>query len=862
MKKTHSILFLLLLICLSSFAQYKGPADSVYLFAYSRHEGRSGLLLAWSRDQVDWFSIGPHQRFLFSDFGRWGSQKRMHDPFLFQDESGLWHCVWALNPNVKQLAHASSYDLIHWEPQVYPEVINDGSIKDPEIIPSKDGFLISWIDGAESNPKVLQVQTDDFKHYGLADEIDGSERLNSRTEIELNGEVYRGMTNKVSWALVEDLIQQAEWEQFHEAQRREVMRDDPAKFANLDPVEVKVKLRPEHQKPISDELIGVFFEDINYAADGGLYAELIQNRDFEYDPIDKEWRDKEWNPHWSWSFNGEKYGFEVDTLDPIHPNNPHYAVLGGKATSKGLVNEGWDGIVLKKGEKYDFSVFAKSLDEKNKSILVKLTSKDGSGNYGQATIKKIGTEWKNFSSVIKATDDLVDGRLEILPQQSGKLALDMISLFPQNTFKGHKNGLRADLAQVVADLSPKFVRFPGGCVAHGDGLDNIYKWKNSVGPLEARVPMANIWNYHQTLGLGYFEYFQYCEDIGAQPLPVLAAGVPCQNSHMGGHGQCGGIPLDEMDEYVQDILDLIEWANGDKNTEWGKVRAEAGHPKPFNLKYLGIGNEDLITDIFEERFEMIYNAVTEKYPDIVVIGTVGPFYRGSDYEYGWEFAKKLNVPMVDEHYYQPPGWFINNQDYYDKYDRNGPKVYLGEYAAHVHGRRMNIETSLSEAIYLINVERNADVVSMTSFAPLLAKDGHHNWTPDLIYFNNTEIRPTIDYYVQKLFGQNSGNVYVPSAVAISSNSEDVKKRFAISVVKDDQSGDYIVKMANLLPTEINASLDLSSLGISDQQAMMSVISGQPNDEDVKPEEVKIKVSKQLNQTLKPYSFNVFRVKGE
>jgi alpha-L-arabinofuranosidase len=254
----------------------------------------------------------------------------------------------------------------------------------------------------------------------------------------------------------------------------------------------------------------------------------------------------------------------------------------------------------------------------------------------------------------------------------------MLSFFPQRTFKERKNDLRADLAQSIADIHPRFIRFPGGCGAHGDGLANIYRLKNTVGPLESRKPQKNLWGYHQTTGLGYFEYFQFCDDIGAEPMPVIAADVPCQNSATGGTGQQGGVPMCDMDDYVLDVLDLIEWANGGVKTKWGKLRAEAGHPLPFNLKYVGIGSEDLINDIFEERFTMIYKAVKEKHPEITVIGTVGPSFEGTDYVEGWKIASKLNVPIVDEHYYQTPGWFIHNQEYYDKYDHAKPMVYLGE----------------------------------------------------------------------------------------------------------------------------------------------------------------------------------------
>lgn len=377
--------------------------------------------------------------------------------------------------------------------------------------------------------------------------------------------------------------------------------------------------------------------------------------------------------------------------------------------------------------------------------------------------------------------------------------------------------------------------------------------------MEARVPQRNIWNYHQSAGLGYYEYFQFCEDIGAQPVPIVPAGVPCQNSHTGGHGQQCGIPMEEMEAYTQSILNLIEWANGDATTEWGQKRAAAGHPEPFNLKYLGVGNEDLITTIFEQRFQMIYEAVQEKYPDIIIIGTVGPFYMGSDYEAGWKFAKKLDIPIVDEHYYQPPGWFINNQDFYDRYDRQGTKVYLGEYASHVASRRTNIETSLSEALYLTAVERNADVVTMTSYAPLLAKEQYTNWNPDLIYFNNTEVKPTVDYYVQQLFSLHSGDTYIPSQVDLSENAQQVRRRLGVSIVQDKETGDLIVKMANLLPVPINVDLDLQEYTIMGSGKLI-VLQGDPTDEQARPAEQTIRTSEQMLHQLPRYSLSVMRFK--
>ena len=352
------------------------------------------------------------------------------------------------------------------------------------------------------------------------------------------------------------------------------------------------------------------------------------------------------------------------------------------------------------------------------------------------------------------------------PTGPGKVALDMVSLFPEKTFHNRPNGLRADLAQVIADLEPKFMRFPGGCLVHGDGLDNIYHWKETIGPVEQRKPQPNIWRYHQSKGLGYFEYFQFCEDIGAKPLPVVAAGVCCQNSnflvtHKYGIGQLG-LPMDQMPAYVQDVLDLIEFANGPVTSTWGAKRAAAGHPKPFGLQYLGIGNEDKITPVFRERFEMIYKAVKAKHPEITVIGTVGPNPDGDDYDKGWKIADELHLPMVDEHCYKSPQWFWENLQRYDAYDRSRSKVYLGEWASFDDKRRSTLRSAISEAAYLTALERNADVVRFASYAPLLAKRDHTDWTPDLIYFTNTEVFPTINYHVQQLFSVNSGDFYFPT----------------------------------------------------------------------------------------------------
>ena len=845
------VLFLSLVFCLQSKAAEL--PDSVYLFAYSTDEGRSGLNLAWSADQHNWHAIGPGHTFLFSDFGRWGTQKRLFSPYLLPDENGWWHCVWSLNDTTGQFAHAASKNLYDWKRQAYPIVMAQGGVREPEIFRKGDQFYITW----QSDSGIFQTTTADFKDFAPTHTASTADRLNLRRTASIDGQSQHGMVYRVSWDLVDGLIKREQWTRFHNSERAELMKDDPTRFAGLKPVAAQIQLKPAESKPISNMLMGIFFEDISYAADGGLYAELVQNRDFEYNLADKDYTDTSWTAKKAWSTKGETL-FAIDSLQPIHINNKHYASLNIQGKNTALVNSGWDGIPVEEGKQYHFSVFARISGRSKGSIRVQLTG--SSGQILATTVVNLsGNGWKQYEASLSVNATDADAHLEIWPQINGRLDLDMISLFPQHTFKNRKNGLRADLAQTIADMKPRFVRFPGGCVAHGDGIANMYRWENTIGPLEARVPQKNIWRYHQTAGMGYFEYFQFCEDIGAQPVPVVPAGVPCQNSGTGGHGQQCGIPMDAMDEYLQSILNLIEWANGDVNTEWGKKRAAAGHPKPFNLKYLGVGNEDLITDIFEERFTMIYQAIREKHPEITVIGTVGPFYMGTDYDEGWALAKKLDIPIVDEHYYQPPGWFINNQDFYDKYDRKGPKVYLGEYASFVPGRRMNIETALSEALYLTAVERNGDVVQMASFAPLLAKENFTRWNPDLIYFDNTTVKPTVDYYVQQLYGQHAGNRYIPAEVRLSDNKEPIRERIGISTVQDETSGDLIIKLVNLLPVPVETALDLGAFQPA-KAAKLWILQGSPNDEQAKPSEKEIQAGRKMEYQLPAYSFAVIRMK--
>ena len=791
--------------------------DSVYILAYTttQDEGRCGLRYAWSRDGEAWTSIGGGRSFLRCDYGLWGGEKRMLRPVLRYGKDGTWHCTWNLNRDGKgELGHAASADLVHWRRQTYFIDKNWNG----------DGLKTVAVDGNETT----------------------------------------GSVAKAAWSVLEQLETYADAQAYRDRLYAEQAADDGTRFAGLKPVNMTIDVKADRAKPISGMLTGVFFEDINYGADGGLYAELVQNRDFEY--AEHESAAEGWGPAYAWTTEGGGAAMAINTADPIHANNPHYATLRVDKPGARLVNTGYDGIAVRKGGKYDLSLFARLAgDGGAKAVRIKasLRGKDGR-EIAAATLTVKRGGWKQLAATLTAGSSADSAVLALEPLAAGSIDLDMVSLFPRHTFKGRKNGLRADLAQAIADIRPKVVRFPGGCVAHGQGLDNIYRWKNSIGALHARKPMKNLWGYHQSMGLGFYEYFQFCEDIGAEPLPVLAAGVPCQNSAcipgkpLGG-GQQGGLPLDEMEAYIQDVLDLIDYANGDpKTNKWARMRAEAGHPEPFNLKYIGIGNEDQITDVFEVRFTMLYTELKKRHPEITVVGTAGPFYEGTDYDEGWAVADKLGVDIVDEHYYVAPGWFIYNQDFYDRYDRTKSKVYLGEYAAHLPGRSNNIETALAEAVYLTAVERNGDVVSMASYAPLLAKEGHTQWNPDLIYFNNTEVKPTVGYYVQQMFGRNAGDTYLPADIKTDNSRADVRCRIASSVVKDSTTGDMTVKLVNLLPVEVNATLNLPE-GAADGQAHLTVLKGSPADKAARPEESAISLGGRPAYTMPPYSFSVIRI---
>jgi alpha-L-arabinofuranosidase len=797
-------------------------SDMVDLLAYSKSDGVGGMKFAVRNSANEkWHSVASGYTFLGSDYGAWGSGKKMYNvKFAVDTLDNSWHVVF--NPDQKGtvVAHASTPDMVHWMPQAYRRT-SEAS----EIVPT-------------------------------------SLRYGDFTTQVVNGDTVKGSVVKVSAEFVNNLDGYAHYLSALSAKHGELTDQDPWRFEGLKPLTANVTLQPNKSKEITDKFIGIFFEDINYGADGGLYAELVQNRDFEY-VKGEGGHDKEWGPTKAWSVvNGKGDAtLSIDTVAPIHVNNANYAVFNVTRQGAALQNSGFDGIAVKEGEELNFSLRARAA--KSVAVTVRLVDADGKV-IAQGKVKvPASKQWATLDAKLKATATCDKAKLQLVPSSTGTINLDMVSLFPKNTFHGQPNGLRNDLATVLADLHPRFMRFPGGCVAHGNGVDNIYDWKGSIGPLEARRPLSNLWGYHQTRGLGYYEYFIFCENIGAEPLPVLAAGVPCQNSSHAAHhsvddittaGQQCGVPMEEMDAYIQDVLDLIEYANGDVTTTWGARRAEAGHPAPFNLKYIGIGNEDLISDVFKERFKMINDAVRKAHPEITVVGTVGPFYEGADYEEGWRFALQENVPIVDEHYYVEPGWYIHNRDYYDNYKRNSTKVYLGEYASHYPGRISNLEAALSIALYLTDVERNGDVVEMTSYAPLLAKKGHTQWVPDMIYFDNTSIQLTPDYYVQKLYGQNPGTTYIPSEITLSNDSEDVNKRFGVSTVVDEKTGDTIVRIANMLPVEITTNLS----GYPTGAAVLSTLAGSPRATDVAPQVKELQFNGKL--TVPAYSFSVLRIK--
>lgn len=557
-------------------------------------------------------------------------------------------------------------------------------------------------------------------------------------------------------------------------------------------------------------MYGIFFEDINYAADGGLYGELVKNRSFEFPDALMGWK---------------AFGkFEVKNDGPFE-RCPHYVVLGYSGhndAATGLQNEGYFGIGIEKAEDYRFSVWAKAVsgDATVEVSLVDENTMEEHQEFATAELKVSGNEWKKYELVLKPTKTVQKANLRLLLKGKNSVALEHVSLFPKHTFKDRDNGMRRDLAQALYDLHPGVFRFPGGCIVEGSSLEQRYQWKNSIGPVENRPLNGNRWlstfnyrlfpDYYQSYGLGFYEYFLLSEDIGAEPLPVLNVGMVCQYQNW--NNPKAHVPVDSLQPYIQDCLDLIEFANGDVNTTWGKKRAEMGHPAPFNLKFLAVGNEQW-DNLYYERLRPFVKAIKAKYPNIKLIGTSGPDSEGEMFDKGWKAMKELKADLVDEHFYRDEHWFLSHGLRYEGYDRKGPKVFAGEYACHGKGKKWNhFETSLYEAAFMTDLERNADVVDMATYAPLFAHVDGWQWRPDMIWYDNTRMFKTVSYYVQQMYACNKGTNVLPltmngKAVAGQEGQDGL---FASAVV-DKQKGEVIVKVANTSDKTQEVTLNLNGL---------------------------------------------------
>lgn len=617
---------------------------------------------------------------------------------------------------------------------------------------------------------------------------------------------------------------------------------------------------------------GLFFEDINMGADGGVYAELVKNRSFEFDTPLMGWVELK--------KEGEKEGEPgtvlAHNITEENPANRRYARVKVKQENAdyGISNEGFRGMGIKQGNQYDFSVMARQQPGSNIVLQVELVNEKGE-KIGETTVKPQGSEWKTYTASFTATATAPKAKLNLWTKGKGEIDLDMVSLFPQDTWKGRKGGMRADMIQLLADMKPGFLRFPGGCIVEGRTLDERFQWKKTIGPAANRDLIVNRWNtefkhrltpdYYQSFGLGFFEYFQLAEDIGAEPLPILNAGMACQFNS----GEV--VPLDQLDPYIQDALDLIEFANGPATSEWGKKRAEMGHPEPFNMKYLGVGNEQW-GEQYIERYALFEKALKAKHPEVVLITTTGPFPSGDRFDYLDKTLREMKVELIDEHYYNTPEWFRENATRYDNYDRNGPKIFAGEYAAQSVAiaspdNKNNWNTALSEAAFMTGLERNADVVVMASYAPLFAHAEGWQWTPDMIWVDNLRSHGTPNYYVQKMFSTNSGTHVVP--VQLGDKAVTGQGGYYASAVIDKKTNELILKVVNTSDKQQNSEFvvegvkKLASKGTQTelQSDKLDQVNTLENPVTISPSQRQIQVKdKKINLSLKPYSVNVIRVK--
>ena len=556
------------------------------------------------------------------------------------------------------------------------------------------------------------------------------------------------------------------------------------------PAAAQYQLTVKANKPgatIQPTMYGIFFEDINFGADGGLYAEMVENRSFEFP-----------DRLMGWNVFGN---VQVSDVRPAFDRNPHYVVLGDSGHIEkrtGLENRGFFGMGFKKDLRYDFSVYARLHDAGSKPARIRVELVNSSN--GIITRQRItidSRDWKKYTCSLTPNVTDAKGLMRVFLETAEGVDLDHVSLFPSDNW----NGLRADLVKDLADLKPGIFRFPGGCIVEGTDLETRYQWKNSVGQVENRPLNENRWNYtfahrmypnyFQTYGMGFYEFFILSEKIGAEPLPVVSCGLACQFQN---HTEDAHVAVDDLQPYIDDALDLIEFANGGTDTKWGKLRADMGHPEPFNLKQIGVGNEQW-GELYPVRLEKFITAIRAKYPKIKICGTSGPSADGKDFDYGWKEMKRLKVDLVDEHYYKPPQWFFENAARYDKYDRKGPKVFAGEYAAHGRGDLNNWEAALSEAAFMTGLERNADVVYQATYAPLFAHVEGWQWKPDLIWFDNLTTVRSANWYVQMLYGTNKGTNVLPIT---NGNGEAMTGQDGLyaSAVYDKDTKEYIVKLAS------------------------------------------------------------------
>jgi len=613
---------------------------------------------------------------------------------------------------------------------------------------------------------------------------------------------------------------------------------------------------------IQPTMWGLFFEDINFAADGGIYAELVKNRSFEF-----------YKPLMGWKKTGEEYVGQFQIINSQNENNPRFLRLESlQGKELGLINEGFRGMGITSGESFNFSVFARQ-GEGASTLKVELLDSVGVV-IGKTEVNGFSADWKKYEAKLVSTKTDSKAKLRVTLSGKGVLEIDMVSLFPENTWKNRKNGLRADLVQKLADMKPGFIRFPGGCIVEGHELETRYQWKKTVGNVEDRQLNINRWNtefphknapdYFQSYGLGFYEYFLLAEDIGAEPLPILNCGMACQ------FNSCELVPLDALDPYIQDVLDLIEFANGAATTKWGKLRADMGHPAPFNLKLVGVGNEQWGTQ-YVDRLKIFMKVLNEKHPEIIFVGGSGPSPDGKDFDYLWKEMRELKVKMVDEHYYRSPEWFLQNASRYDSYDRKGPKVFAGEYAAHdKDGKdsesRNTWKSALAEAALMTGLERNAEVVHMASYAPLFGNVDAWQWRPDLIWFDNLKVVATPNYYVQKLFSTNAGTDVV-SALVDGKPLAGQDSLYASSTI-DSKTSELVVKLVNVAkkPASLNLLIEGRKIGAGEislqvlTNANLAAYNSIGKPEVVTPVERKLKLSgEKIVFSLDANSFTVARI---